>query len=87
MSLREVDRAVIEGVVQAVSGECQFCHCHGDECRMGPGDTCGWFNELKTVCSYPKCVSQYHEKQKLFRKTTRRVSLFGNTKSKKKGKR
>jgi len=87
MSLREVDQSVIAGIVRQISGTCKFCGCHGDSCKTGPGDTCGWMNELKTLCSNPKCVAQDITARKVYSRTTRRVSLFGKPKDKKKGKR
>jgi hypothetical protein len=58
------DRRILGSLLNALSGECRVCHCHGDECRLEAGEMCCWMDALKTLCSNPKCVAAAHWRRK-----------------------
>jgi hypothetical protein len=38
-------------------GTCRHCGCReADPCRLASGDTCGWIDKTRSVCSNPGCV-------------------------------
>ena len=46
-------------------GRCRFCRCtESDPCRIPGGDTCGWFDKSRTVCTGPACITAYFAEQR-----------------------
>lgn len=40
-----------------VPGVCRHCACTEDDaCRLGSGDTCGWTDATRTVCTRSGCL-------------------------------
>jgi len=43
-----------------IPGKCRYCGCtETSPCTLQDGDTCGWHDNARTVCSAPGCVRQY----------------------------
>ena len=46
--------------MRLVNGVCRYCGCTNDEpCRLGNGDQCGRARTDGTLCTGPRCVTQY----------------------------
>ena len=49
-------------------GACRFCRCHGpegdDPCKVPGGDTCGWLDKTRTVCTGPRCIVAWFAEQR-----------------------
>ncbi|MEO6982138.1 MAG: hypothetical protein ABI072_03375 [Edaphobacter sp.] len=39
-----------------LSGRCRVCGCGGDECSLRAGEKCCWIDDLRTLCSNPRCI-------------------------------
>lgn len=48
-------------------GVCRHCGCtETDPCRLGDGDTCGWMDRNRLVCSNGKCVMAEIERKRAY---------------------
>jgi hypothetical protein len=55
------------------AGTCKFCHCTEDDpCRIYGGDTCGWNDGTRTVCTAPGCMNAYFAQQRRLMAQSRR---------------
>jgi hypothetical protein len=43
-----------------IAGKCRYCGCtESSPCTLQDGDTCGWHDNTRTVCSGPACMRQF----------------------------
>ena len=66
------DSAILGRALRAVSGVCRVCGCHGDSCSVGGGEKWVWMDELKTLCSNPRCLQVAEIFRKKFDRESRR---------------
>ena len=69
------DRAIIGSLVKALGGTCRVCGCHGDECSLEAGERCCWMDNLRSLCSNPKCVMATHYRAKRQQKDRRHAAV------------
>ena len=50
------DTAILAALLRPLCGVCRICRCHGDECSLATGEKCFWTDDLRTLCSNPRCV-------------------------------
>jgi hypothetical protein len=41
------------------AGQCRFCHCPGNDCKLPDGDLCIWLDATRTVCNGPACLRRH----------------------------
>lgn len=51
------DAAILARAILPSCETCRVCGCHGDSCSLEAGERCCWMNELRTLCSNPRCVT------------------------------
>jgi len=67
------DMAILGRAIRAVTGECRVCHCEGDSCNVGLGEKCMWIDELKTLCSNPRCIQAAEIRSKKLKREKRQM--------------
>lgn len=50
------DAAILARAILPSCGACRICGCEGDSCSLEAGEKCCWMNDLRTLCSNPRCV-------------------------------
>jgi hypothetical protein len=70
--MSDLDKAIIANVVRQLSGTCRHCGCHGDSCRKGDGDRCGWIDSMRTLCSADSCLIAEGKAKRKHKFATRR---------------
>jgi hypothetical protein len=71
------DKAILGRFLRDISGTCRVCGCHGDSCRISSDENCAWLDEMKTLCSNPKCAAQAIGQQKKYKYSLRRRGYKG----------
>jgi hypothetical protein len=71
------DAALLGQIVRSITGKCRVCHCGGESCRIGGGELCCWMDDMKTLCSNPRCiqVAEIQKKRDAREQKHRRVRL------------
>jgi hypothetical protein len=66
------DQVILGALMRELIGKCQVCGCAGDSCNKGGGETCGWLDDKKTLCSHPRCIQVAAIRRKQFDRDQRR---------------
>src|SRR5258708_29374201 len=51
------DASILAPAILPLCERCRICGCGGDECSLAWGEKGCWTNELRTLCSNPRCVT------------------------------
>lgn len=58
------DAAILARAILPLCGICRVCGCHGDACSLEAGERCCWMDDLRTLCSNPRCVTAAAQRRK-----------------------